>query len=112
MDISSLAAGTGDIVTEFGVTLTAQGEAALGAFDLFMDSSYKWDATDEEILGSAIRFDGVLSAVNVATAAGSANTTGDLVEGTGYFVHYESGNDFVVWITDQSANSIFVLIAY
>ena len=67
---------------------------------------------DEEALGVAVLQDGVLSVVSVATAAGSANTTSDLAEGTAYFTHYETGNDFIVWVTDQSAASAFALIAY
>jgi hypothetical protein len=34
------------------------------------------------------------------------------VEWTDFFVHYESGNDFVVWITDQSAAFPMALVAY
>jgi len=34
-------------------------------------------------------------------------------EWTDYFVHYESGGaDFIVWITDQSANEVLAFIAY
>jgi hypothetical protein len=47
-----------------------------------------------------------------ASAAGTANTPTALVEGTDYLVHYESGNDFLVWVTDQSAASTVALIAY
>jgi len=112
VDISSLAAGTGDVVTEFGITLTAQGEAALSGFSLYLDQAWKWAVADEEALGVAVLQDGVLSVVSVATAAGSANTTSDLAEGTAYFTHYETGNDFIVWVTDQSAASAFALIAY
>lgn len=112
VDISALAGGTGDVVSEFGITLTAQGAGALGAFNLYMDGAYKWDATDEEALGAAIQQNGVLSVLAVATAAGSVNTQSALVEDTDYFVHYETGNDFIVWITDQSANSAVELIAY
>ncbi len=112
VDISSLAAGTGNVVTEFGITLTAQGATALGAFNLYMDQCYKWDATDEEALGTAILQDGVLNVIAVATAAASANTPSVLAEGTDYFVHYETGNDFIVWMTDQSAASTLALVAY
>lgn len=112
VDVSSLAAGTGDAVTEFGITLTTQGATALGAFTVYVDGVWKWDATDEEALGAAIQQDGVLSVAAVATAAGSANTPLAPVENTDFFVHYESGSDFIVWISDQSANSAVVLIAY
>lgn len=112
VDISSLAAGTGDTVTEFGVTLTTAGATAHGAFNVWLDQAWKWDSTDEEALGAAIHDFGVLSVVKIATAAGTANTPTDLTEGTDYFVHYESGSDFIVWVTDQSAGSTVALIAY
>jgi hypothetical protein len=50
--------------------------------------------------------------MTVATAAGSANTMSSLTEYTDYFVHYQSGNDAIVTISDQSANSGLGLIAY
>lgn len=112
VDITSLAAGTGDIVTEFGVTLTAQGEGALGAFNLYIDGCWKWAVADEEALGAAILQDGVLSGFSIVDAATAVHTTILLVEDTDYFVHYETGNDFIVWITDQSAKSNTFLIAY
>mgnify|MGYP003458217971 CR=1 FL=1 len=35
-----------------------------------------------------------------------------LVEGTDYFVHYESGNDSIVTISDQSTKSGFGLVVH
>ena len=109
VDISALAGGTGDVVTEFGVTLTAQGAAALEEFSVYMDIAYKWDSTDEEALGVAIQQDGVISVLVAPTAGGAHSVAAEL---TDYFVHYESGNDFLVWITDQSANTNVSLVAY
>jgi hypothetical protein len=99
-------------VTEVAIGLTSQGVTNLGAFTLYLDGMYKWDTDDEEALGAAIQQDGVLSIMSIATAAGSANTPTVLAEHTDYFTHYEDGNDFVVWITDQSARSNVALIAY
>lgn len=112
VDISALTGGTGDAVTEFGITLTTQGATALGAFTIYIDGAFKWDADDEEALGNAIVQDGVLSVATIATAAGTANTPAVPVENTDFFVHYEATNDFIVWMTNQSANSAVVLIAY
>jgi len=109
VDISALTGGTGDVVTEFGVTLTAQGAAALGAFNLYMDGVFKWDSADEEAIDSAILQDGVVSALAIPTAAGSPVV---LVENTDFFTHYEAGFDFIVTMTDQSANSGWAIIAY
>ena len=112
VDISSLAAGTGDVVTEFGITLTAQGEAALSGFSLYLDQAWKWAVADEEALGAAVLQDGVLSVQSVLTATAAVHTVTDLVEGTDYITHYESGSDFIVWVTDQSARGAIALVAY
>lgn len=112
VDISSLTGGTGDVVSEFGITLTSAGATALGAFSVYVDGVWKWDADDEEALGLNIVQDGVLSVINIATAAGSANTAAAEVDGTDFFVHYESGNDFLVTVSDQSGNSGLALVAH
>lgn len=112
VDISALASGTGDAVTEFGITLTSAGATNLAAFSLYVDGVWKWDADNEEALGVDLVQDGVLSLITVATAAGSANTQANQVENTDFFVHYESGNDFLVTITDESANSGVALVAH
>lgn len=111
-DISSLDGTTGDVITEVGVTLTTQGATNLAAFNLYMDGAWKWDAADEEALGVAILPGGVRNVLAVATAAGSVNTAAVLTENTDYFVHYESENDFIVAVTDQSANSGLAVVAY
>jgi hypothetical protein len=108
IDISSLAAGTGDVCSDFAITMTAQGAAAAtldAGFVTYFDTGYVWDAPDEEALGVAIQQDGVLGVINTESGA-------PLVELTDYFVHYESGNDFIVYITDQSAADIAILAAY
>lgn len=112
VDVSSLDGTTGNAITEFGITLTTQGATALAAFNLYLDAAYKWDATDEEALGNAILPSGVLNVMAIATLAASANTPSVLTEFTDYIIHYENGNDFIVWVTDQSANSNVALIAY
>jgi len=112
VDISALNGGTGDVVSEFGVTLTAQGVAALGDFNLYLESAWKWDASDEEALGTAILQDGVLTVMAVTDAQDQTNTQSILAENTGYFVHYEAGSDFIVSVADNSALSAVALIAY
>jgi len=105
VDITDLDAGTGDSISDVAVLLSTAGATALGEFSVYVDIAYVWDATDEEALGVAIQQDGVLSVID---AAGGTN----LAELTDYLVHYESGNDFLVYITDQSANEIVALVAY
>lgn len=112
VDISSLDGTTGNAITEFGITLTAQGATNLAAFNLYMDGAWKWDASDEEALGANILADGVLAVMTTATAAGTVNTQAVPAENTDYFIHYETGNDFIVTVTDQSANSGVAVVAY
>lgn len=100
-----ISAGDLSAVSDVSILLSAQGETALGAFTVYIDQLWVWDALDEDALGTAILQDGVLSVVNV-----EAGTT--LAEGTDYIVHYESGNDFIVYITDQSTADIAALVAY
>lgn len=100
-----IAAGDLSAVSDVAILMSAQGETALGAFTMYLDIAYVWDSVDEEALGVAIQQDGVLSVTNTETGAA-------LAELTDYVVHYESGNDFIVYITDQSAADIAVLAAY
>ena len=98
---------TGDLsaISDVAIKLSAGGAAAQGAFDLYVDIGYVWDSADEEALGVAIQQDGILGVINTETGA-------QLVELTDYLVHYESGRDFIVYITDQSSADIAVLAAY
>ena len=96
-----------DSISDISFELSAAGAAVAGAsaFNVYIDAVYKWDATEEEALGAAILDHGVLGVVDTENGD-------DLVMYTEYFVHYESGNDFIVWITDESASDIVVLYAY
>ena len=110
VDITALAAGTGNGVTGLGITLTAQGEAAAGttggAWTLYTDRFVKWLSADSDTLAVDVLQDGVLSVAN--TTAGIT-----LAEFTDYFVRYISGNDAIVYMTNQSAaTSVVALVAY
>ncbi len=98
---------TGDLsaISDVAIKLSAGGAAAQGAFDLYVDIGYVWDSADEEALGVAIQQDGILGVINTESGA-------QLVELTDYLVHYESGSDFLVYISDQSTADIAVLAAY
>jgi hypothetical protein len=116
VDISSLAAGTGDNVTAVKVLLNSDQPA----FDLYLDGMWKWDATDEEALGVAVldypgngqASTGAVLVTGVVTAAGSPNTQTVLAEDTDYFIHRESGVDFIVTATDQSTVSGLATVFY
>lgn len=98
---------TGDLsaVSDVAIKLSTAGATATGVFDFYVDIAYVWDSADEEALGVAIQQDGILGVINTETGA-------QLVELTDYIVHYESGNDFIVYISDQSSADIAVLAAY
>ena len=115
LDVSGCDANC-DTADGIQVLLTAQGAAAFGVatgetLNVYLDAMYKWDADNEEALGSAIVQDGVLSVAKVVVAQDQVNTPVDLAEYTDYFVHYESGVDFIVTVSDQSAAAGIALIA-
>lgn len=101
-----------DTVDGVFILATAQGAASHTAASIYIDDTYKWDASDEEALSTAILQDGALMVWTVKTDTAQANTQVMLVENTDYFVHYESGNDFLVTITDQSTYSGMAIVAY
>jgi hypothetical protein len=112
VNISAVADVSKDVINRVGFELSAAGAAvaAGGAFNVYIDAAYKWDADEEEALSTAILSDGVVGIFGSLTAAWT--TPAIPVEYTDYFVHYESGSDFIVWITDQSATSNVAVIAY
>ena len=99
--------GDKDVITDISIELSAAGAAVVsgGAVQCYFDGAWKWDSTEEDALGVAIQRDGVLGVINTTTGAA-------LAEGTDYFVHEETGNDFVVWVTDQSGATLMSLVAY
>jgi hypothetical protein len=92
--------------------MSTTGASAHGAFDFYVDAMYKWDSADEEALGKNLVQDGVLSVLALVTANTGDHTQIALVENTNFFVAYRTGNDSIVWITDQSTYSATALIAY
>lgn len=112
LNIGGTADGDKDAITDISIELSTAG-AAQGIFNAYFDFMVKWDVADEEPLGYYLPYDGVLGfIVNDVTTGAGANV--NLVEYTSYFTHYQTGNDAVVIIDDQSnANKIgTVLIAY
>lgn len=105
VDVTALDAGTGDAITGIGILLTGQGATNLGAFTLYVDRFAKFLTADSDTLGVAVIQDGVLSVINTETGA-------PLVEGTDYFARYISGNDAIIYMTNQSAADVVALVAY
>lgn len=114
VDVSSLAAGTGDAITAYKILLSSAGATAHGAFNTYIDAVWKWDAADELALGVDIldQPGAVRSVLTVVKANTGTHDTAALVEGTDYFIHRESGNDFLVQITDQSTKAGFGLVLH
>lgn len=112
VDISSLAAGTGDAITVVAIQLTTQGATNLGAFSLWLDGMMKWDAADEVALGADIVDGGVKSVLTELKATAGVHTQVAIAEWTDYFINYQSGNDVLVVITDQSTKCAVALVGY
>lgn len=111
IDISALATTDGDAVTNYKILASAAG-AAKGAMNTYFDGGWKWDATEELALGVDL-VDSPGAVRNVFTLTKANTGTHDfvaLVEDTGFFIHRESGNDFLVTITDQSTKSAIGLV--
>jgi len=85
---------------------------AKGAMNTYFDGGWKWDSTEELALGvDLVDSPGAVRSVLTLTKANTG--THDfvaLVEDTGFFIHRESGNDFLVTITDQSTKSAIALV--
>jgi len=84
---------------------TATGAANLTAPTIYVDGMWYWDVVDEDSLGAAILEDGVLSVVDPVDGT-------LFVEYTNYLVHYESGTDYLVWISDESAAFPIALVCF
>ena len=108
VDISGCDANC-DTTDGFFLLFTAQGASNLSSPDIYIDELFYWDSADEEALGQSIVDHGVIGVLANATAGGGIAI---LAEYTDYMVHYESGNDFIVWISDQSANDAAAFVAY
>jgi len=104
--------GNCDTTDGIHILETAQA-AAYSSFapSIYIDLMYVWDADDEEALGVAVVQDGVLDVIVMVTGTGSNRIPLPAVEYTSWVTHYESGNDFIVYLDDQSANSVLVLVA-
>jgi hypothetical protein len=111
LDISGCDANC-DTTDGIHVLWTAQA-AAYGVLiaDIYIDAMYVWDADDEEALGVAIVDDGVIGVMVMVTATGGNRIPLPAVEYTSWVTHYESGNDFIVYLDNQSGNSVWALVA-
>ncbi len=109
LDITTCA--TCDVVDAIKFLVDSGGATTLVAGgNIWIDFAFKWAVADEEALGVDIVQDGVLGVITGPTAAGTGNTTSDLVENTDFFVNYQSG-DVLVTMTDQSANYGIAFVA-
>lgn len=105
LDITPLATTSGDVTDKIQVLLTSQGASNHGAFDVYLDAMRPWDSADEETLGFSLAPDSTVVCFSIATAAGTANTPALMAEHTDYIINYQTGNDVIVSIADNSALS-------
>jgi len=111
IDISALATTDGDAVTNYKILASTAG-AAKGAMNTYVDGGWKWDSTEELALGVDL-VDSPGAVRKVMTLVKANTGTHDFVaiaEDTDFFVHSESGNDFLVTITDQSTKTALGLV--
>ena len=107
LEIGSITDADKNIITDIAIDLSSAGATtfAAGATCNF-DGMWKWDAAEEMALGQDIYEGGILSMFSVITAGASITPILE-VEDTDFFVHYETGNDFIVPITDLNADSLW-----
>lgn len=107
VDISSLAAGTGDVVEEIQIEISAAGALAHAAFTTYVDYMYKWVDTDKCLLntGDTMFPDGILGVVGETTGTDLVGETATVR--TDYFPYYDEAGttDGIVFITNQSAQA-------
>lgn len=109
IDTTACANADCDTVDHIWILLTSQGAGNLSTPTIYIDELYYWDIDDEEALGQNITDFGV---IGVMTSPTAGNGLGTLAEWTDYIIHYQSGSDFIVWVSDQSANDNVAFIAY
>ena len=108
LEIGSIADADKNIITDISISLSAAGATTFVAGgNCFFDYMWKWDAAEENALGLDIYEGGLLGVLSLITATGGDRTPVIEVESTDYFIHYETGNDFFVSITDLSNDSLW-----
>jgi hypothetical protein len=113
LEVGSIANGDKDVITDIALDVSAAGAITIAAAAggvCYFDYMYKWDAAEELAMGMDIYEDGILSMFSVITA-GAAITPILEVEGTDWLAHYETGNDFIVPISDLSNDSLWGMAA-
>lgn len=113
LNISGVANADKDIITDLSIELNTASDLIGVASNIYFDFIVKWDGAEEETLGVEIPYDGVLS-LTVIDATDAGASCANITEYTDYFVHYQSGDDAIVIITDQSgADKVgLALVAY
>lgn len=110
VDISGVAAASRNLVSDVEISLSGQGVAAGVAFDCFFDFGFLWDLADETAISRDIVVDGVVSLVTVVDAQGTANLSTNRVEGTDYIVNYQTGDDVIVNVANNSTFTAIILV--
>ena len=107
-DFSATANASKDVISTIAIDFTAAGVTDVngnGGAVCYFDYMWKWDAAEEETMTLDVLEDGVIAVWATDDDAGDGNIPVLLTEGTDFFVNYETGNDDIVAITDQSENA-------
>lgn len=108
INIGGVADASKDVITTIGLDLSAAGATAFAAGGTCLfDFMVKWDGASEEALSQDVLEGSIPTALAMVTGTGGNRIPVVIVEHTDYFIHYETGNDFFVALTDQSANSVW-----
>lgn len=107
IDISGVAAGNKDVITDIAFIYTVD----KGAMNIYFDFLAKWDVADETDLTQNILTDGILSVIANPVAAATAMAWVNQTEYTDFFINYASTDNLVV-ITDESLNCFIMQYAY
>lgn len=109
LDIST-ALDAGDVIGDVSILWA---EAPGVACSVYFDFGYKWDAANEEALGVDLVGAGAVVGVSTVVDANTgAHAQTIIAENTDYFVNWQSGNDVLVTVTDQSTKSALAIVAY
>lgn len=107
VDVSGLANASKDDIDTIAIDLTAAGAAAMDTQTCYFDYMFKWDDAEELAMNIDIKEDGILSMFSMIVATANNRIPILEVEGTDYFVHYEGTDDFIVPISDLSADALW-----
>ena len=111
VDLDEVADNALDVITAAGIHVDAPGATLMASETCYFDYMWQWDAGDEADLGLDVLEDGVIAIYSLVTATANDRTPVLEVAGTDYFIHYETGDDALVPVSDLSNDSLWGMAA-